>query len=340
MKQQRFEQQHQAEWSAFAELLDYLEGKRPKKDKDKDKDKNQNKSDRSAQYAKRAADYPADYRRICMHLAIARERQYSSRLIDQLSQLALRGYQQLYRAPRGRFSAVLEFIGRDFPRLVRQESRLFWLCSLLFYLPIFTMGWLIYSAPELIYSLLDAETVDSIDSMYRPDSSIRTEREAESDLLMFGFYIYNNIGIGFRTFAGGILFAIGTLFILVFNGVHIGAIAGFLTERGYFETFYPFIIAHGAFELTAIVLAGVAGIRLGLALIAPGRYSRLQALKLAAAQSVKIVYGVIVLLVLAAFVEAFWSSNDTLALEIRYGVGALCWLLMAVYLLRAGRDAT
>jgi uncharacterized membrane protein SpoIIM required for sporulation len=323
MKQQLFEDRHQAEWLTFTGYLDQLESSRRNAKPD----------------AAAIAAYPAAYRRVCMHLAIARERQYSSRLIDQLSTLAFRGYQQLYRAPRGRLSALLEFIGRDFPRMVRAEAHLFWLCSLLFYLPLLMMAWLIYMEPELIYSMLGAESVESVDQMYQPGHSIRAERAADSDVLMFGFYIYNNIGIGFRTFASGMLFAIGSIFILIFNGIYIGAIAGYLTERGYIETFYPFVIAHGAFELTGIVLAGVAGMRLGLALIAPGRYSRLQALKIAAARSVKIVYGVITLLLLAAFIEAFWSSQDTLPGALRYGVGALCWLLLSVYLLWAGRDA-
>ena len=326
MKQQLFEQRYQAEWQAFLEMLQALE--------------------KSSWWRKKGtvdqavlAEFPQAYRRLCGQLAIARERHYSTRLIDDLSQLALRGYQQLYRAPRGRLSSILDFITITFPRLVRQEARLFWLCTILFYLPLLLSGITIYLSPDVIYSLFDEGTVSGFESLYRPGNRIREERPADSDVMMFGFYIYNNIGIGFRTFAGGILFAIGTVFILLFNGVYIGAIAGYLTELDYVETFYPFVIAHGAFELTAIVLAGVAGMRLGLALLAPGRHSRLEALKLAAKPAIQIVYGVIFFLLIAAFIEAFWSSKDTLPLAVRYSVGAACWLVVIVYLLGAGRRA-
>ena len=112
-------------------------------------------------------------------------------------------------------------------------------------------------------------------------SSRSAERSAETDFVMFGYYIANNIGIGFRTFAGGILFGIGTLFLLVYNGLVIGGVAGHLTAIGYRDTFWSFVSAHGAFELTAIAVCGAAGLRLARAVLAPSQYSRARALALA-----------------------------------------------------------
>ena len=100
--------------------------------------------------------------------------------------------------------------------------------------------------------------------------------------MMFGFYIRNNIGIAFQCFAGGIFAGLGSLFFLAFNGVAAGSPAGYLTARGHGETFYSFVVTHGAFELTAIVLAGAAGLRLGHALLVPGRHTRRAALERAA----------------------------------------------------------
>ena len=109
-----------------------------------------------------------------------------------------------------------------------------------------------------------------------PDGPIG-RRNADSDWAMFGFYIRHNIGIAFQCFAGGLFFGIGSLFALAFNGAAIGSTAGYLTWRGFGANFYPFVITHGAFELTGIVLAGAAGLhprpraaRPGPAL-APGR---------------------------------------------------------------------
>src|SRR4029079_2172081 len=80
----------------------------------------------------------------------------------------------------------------------------------------------------------------------------------------------------FQCFAGGLFAGLGTLFFLAYNGAFSGALAGYLTDRGMSSTFYSFGSTHSAFELTAIVLAGAAGLRIGHALLAPGRLTRRQ----------------------------------------------------------------
>jgi uncharacterized membrane protein SpoIIM required for sporulation len=136
------------------------------------------------------------------------------------------------------------------------------------------------------------------------------------------------------------LFAgVGSLFFLGFNGAYIGAIAGYLTERGLSATFYSFVATHGAFELTAIVLSGAAGLRIGHALIAPGPRTRLQALTLASREAIVIVYGVTGMLLIAAAVEAFWSSATWIPHGVKYAAAAVCWIVVIGYLWRQGRDA-
>ena len=110
--------------------------------------------------------------------------------------------------------------------------------------------------------------------------------------MMFGFYIRNNVGVAFQCFAGGLFAGLGTLFFLAYNGAFSGALAGYLTERGLSYTFYSFIATHSAFELTAIVLSGAAGLRIGHALLAPGRLTRLQSLVQATRDSAVLLYGV------------------------------------------------
>lgn len=200
------------------------------------------------------------------------------------------------------------------------------------------MGGAVYQAPELIYSLLSPEMVADLEAMYRPGGAT-AHRDASDNLAMFGYYIYNNIGLGFRTFAGGLLLGVGAVAVLALNGLLIGAISGYLTARGHIETFYTFVAGHGAFELTGIVLAGVAGLKLGWAVAAPGRWSRAEALRRAAAEGVWLILGVAALLTLAAFIEAFWSSNRAIPTTIKYAVGVANWLVVILYLTWAGRRA-
>jgi uncharacterized membrane protein SpoIIM required for sporulation len=154
--------------------------------------------------------------------------------------------------------------------------------------------------------------------------------------MMFGAYLYNNIGIAFRTFASGIFFGLGSAFVLVYNGLVLGAVAGHLHNAGFGETFYPFVIGHSSFELTAVVLAGSTGVRLGLAALAPGRMTRARSLRETARECVPVVYGLTVLLVVAALVEAFWSASPVPP-PARYLVGAAGWAAVLGYLALAGR---
>lgn len=319
MKQSLFESRHKAEWEQFTHLLEQLEHDRKATD---------------------AGSFPKDYRRLCHHLALARERGYSSFLIDSLQQQVLRGHQQLYRH-RSRLGAnVLAFILADFPRLVREQWRFVLAANLMFFTSLAGFALLVYLYPDLVYNLIPAEQVSEMQSMYDPVAGHlgRTaERAASEDWAMFGYYIMHNIGIAFQTFASGLLFGLGSVFFLIFNGLMIGAVAGHLTYVGYGQTFWSFVIGHGAFELSAIALAGAAGLKLGWALVAPGRLPRAEALRLAARKSVLLVCGVMLFLLIAAFIEAYWSSMTGPSHQTKYLVGAALWLLMVVYLVFAGR---
>jgi uncharacterized membrane protein SpoIIM required for sporulation len=284
------------------------------------------------------ARFPRIYRRTCQHLAVARTRLYSARLIEHLDQLVLAGHQRLYGsgpAHRGRLGT---FFGTDFPRAVRQEWRLVLVSALVFFLPLLGMLVAPQVDPDVVYTVLDADTLVEMEGMYEPgEDRVGRSRDSDSDVLMFAFYVYNNTGIGFRTFAGGLLFGIGTLFILFYNGLVIGTVAGHLTRIGYGEPFWSFVAGHSALELTAVVLSGAAGLRLGLALLAPGRRRRREALRLGAATAVRIVGGAAAMFLAAAFVEGFWSSMTFPPPGLKYATGILFWVLVLGYLLLQGR---
>ncbi|MEE4895350.1 stage II sporulation protein M [Pseudomonas alliivorans] len=322
MKQAQFETRHQSEWKHFEQCLEALERGKPD--------------------PKASECFPADYRRLCHQLALAQERGYSSHLIDPLHQLAMRGHQQLYRHRSALGAQFLTFILAGFPRAVRAEWRFVLVASLLFFGSLVGMGLLVYGFPDLIYSIVSPARLSDMQSMYDPQASRigqALERASDDDWMMFGYYIMNNIGIAFQTYASGLLFGLGSLFFLLFNGLMIGAVAGHLTDIGYGQTFWSFVVGHGAFELTAIALAGAAGLKLGWALLAPGRLTRGEALRQAAQGSVQLIGGVMLFLLIAAFIEAYWSSMTWPTPLIKYLMGAALWMLVGAYLTFAGRTS-
>ncbi len=326
MKQSLFVEQHQALWQDLENWLDFqqLPGKE-RKLRAKDLPE---------------IDFPAAYRRLCHHLALAQSRMYSPLLIERLNQLVVRGHHQLYSSRLHFWHNVVDFFLHDLPQRVRQESKVVALSALVFFGSFFAMLIAIQIEPELVYAVIDGQQVAQMEQMYDPEHSSRLgrEREADSDVLMFGFYIRNNTGIGFQVFAGGLLYGLGSLFFLLFNGLTIGAVAGHLTHIGYLETFWGFVAGHSAFELTAIVLSGAAGLKLAEALVMPGRKSRRLALLDNSKIAIQILYGAALLFLMAAFVEAFWSSQAIIPAWFKYLVGIALWVLVLTYFRRVGRN--
>lgn len=326
MKQSIFVQTNETLWGQLEAWLDFQDLSR----KERTKRKNEQPS----------LDFPETYRHVCHHLALAQSRMYSPLLIERLNQLVVRGHNRLYSSRLHFWHRLVEFFLRDLPQLVRQERNIVYLAALLFFGSLISMMVAIQLQPELVYSVIDGEQVAAMEMMYDPANKSRfgREREADSDVLMFGFYIRNNTGIGFQTFTGGLGFGLGTLFFLLYNGLVIGAVAGHLTEIGYIETFWSFVAGHSAFELTAIVLSGAAGLKLAQALIMPGRKSRRLALLDNSRIAIQIVYGAATLFIMAAFIEAFWSSQAIIPAQVKYAVGISLWLLVIFYFVRVGRE--
>ncbi len=308
MKQQHFEQQHEATWRRIEKSLE-----RP-----------------GDSYSSRVLS--ENYMQVCQHLAIAKERLYDAALIERLNALVMRLYRELYRYRSETRLNFYAFFKRDFPLAIYRHRYFVLLSFLVFILPGLIAGGWTYFDEEAVYSMLDAPKVRQVERMYDPEArKLGREREADTDIFMFGFYIKNNISVAFRCFAGGMLLGIGTLLVLFFNGMFIGSVAGHLTRLDYVDTFYPFVIGHGSFELTAIVFSGAAGLRLGYALINPGPFSRLEGLRRAGGDVIPMIYGIVLMLVIAAFLEAFWSSSTLLSNEVKYSVGALLWALVLLY---------
>ena len=314
MTQERFEARYGQDWDAFEARLQALEKRGGKLAADE--------------------DFPAAYRTVCKHLALARDRGYSAHMVDRLNGLVRRGHGLLYVSRGFGFKTFARFFLVDFPRAVRAESFLVVICMLLFYGPFLGAAFSIRINEDLVYAFLDPAQVASMEEMYTPEA--QEQRTISHDLAMFGFYIWNNIGIGFRTFAGGLAAGIGSIFLLFFNGLTIGAVFGHMAGQPMAPMFFRFVSGHGAFELNAIVLAGVSGLRLGSALLFPGRMTRAQALRERGRDALTIVYGMGFMLLLAAFVEAFWSPRQ-LDASIMYGMAGVLWVLTFAYFLFMGR---
>ena len=327
MRQEAFIARHQDEWAEFEAWL-VARGDSPR----------QARASHVQWRGLRDEDMPARYRRLCQQLALARSRGYSPLVVERLQALTQRGHAVFYRAPPPQWRRALEFFLADFPRLVRAQRGCLWAAALLFVVPLVGSFVAVLVSPELIYSLYEPGDIAMFEQMYDPANPERKlGRESGDDLAMFGHYIMNNVSIGLRTFASGLLAGLGTVYVLLMNGVMIGSVGGHLQGVGHGDPFWRFVAGHSAPELTAIVLAGAAGLRLGLDLIAPGRRRRVDALIEGGKVGAKLCLGVFAMLVFAAFVEAFWSSIGWMPAAIKYAVGGVMWAITLTWLALGGR---
>ncbi len=284
------------------------------------------------------ADFPARYRRLCQQLALANSRGYSPVVGHRLQALMQRGHRLLYKPPAPRWRRVIDFMLADFPRLVRAHAAYMWASAALFYVPLIGMIVALQLHPELVHSLADPMQIASWEQMYDPAADhIGRDRASAGDWQMFGLYIFNNISIGLRTLASGLVFCVGAIYVLVANGVMIGTVFGHLQAIGFGGPLWRFVCGHGSFELTAIVISGGGGLRLGMALIAPGRRSRARALVDAGGDAGRLALGALVMFVIAAFIEAFWSSIGSIPGVVKYSVAGVLWTFVFVWLWRGGR---
>jgi len=317
MKSNTFQNQNEKRWQELEGVLDQLDSK-----------------DATPETASKL---PGLFRQACSDLSLAQHRMYGLALCERINKLVIRSYKHLYRSTSGTWARVFDFFWFDLPQKIRQEWKLFWLCQAMFWIPVLILWASAYHDPRWVQSVLGAGGMASLEEGYGHGAKVSDVRDNfGSNFLMFGFYIRNNIGIDFQTFAGGMLAGVGTIFYIVFNGIHFGAAIGYVHLACDPANFFNWVSGHSSFELMGMVLSGMAGMKLGLTLIHPGQYARSHALLQAGKTSIVLLIGAATMTFIAAIIEGFWSPQ-VIEPRIKYIVGNSLWLLIFVYFFFAGR---
>lgn len=333
MNKHKFIQQRRPQWKRFEEFL-----------------YGTSRKSLSKLEAEQITEFSRLLREVSHDLATIRSRGWGHDLISYLNDLVARGHNLFYGAPPSNLSVFYRYVSLEFPRLFRANIGYFLTACLLFFLPLGISWYVVQNNPSLASRVIPEEIMSRFDTMYSdhgesdPDNASEEDSESESEgrssfgderATMAGFYINNNVGIALKCFALGILLGIGTVYTLLFNGIFLGAVSGYVISQGHGERFLSFVISHGSFELTAIAVAGGAGLMLGNALIHPGQRTRFQSLQVRGLEAVQIAGGAAVMLVVAALIEAFWSPSDVSPM-LKYSVGSVLWLIVFLYLAFAG----
>lgn len=274
------------------------------------------------------------YRALSGDLVLCRAR-CTPDLVAYLDNLAGRAHSALYGAEPFRLPAFGALLTRDFPRALRKNASFFALSTALFLIPCAIGIVLALFVPDAASQILPRSMLDGMADMY--SKGFDEGRGEGADSAMAGFYVRNNVGIAFRCFATGIFFGLGSVFYLIYNGLNIGMVTGWVTAAGFGRNIGTFMCGHGPFELTAIVVAGAAGLRMGHSLVVTQGRTRLGSLRESAPDIVHLVVGAAVMLLLAAAIEGFWSPSAA-SPPVKWAVATLFSLLVTAYFLFAGRE--
>lgn len=273
--------------------------------------------------------FAALFRSACADLARARTQGFPDDLTDYLNSLTARSHNLFYVAPPFDVRRLLRFFTVVFPLTVRRNALYVAAGLVLFYGSM--AGTLALSAvdQQVLYQLVPRKQLEAVEKMYQ--GGHEQGRAESEDMAMAGFYVQHNIGIAFQCFSAGIFIGLGSIFTLLFNGVVIGAMVGFVAQTPVGMNLLSFVVGHGPFELTAISIAGAAGLRLGLGPILVGNRRRSDSLRLAARDAVRLVLGAAALLVGAAMIEGFFSPSS-LPIWVKFSFGGCCALFLGWYL--------
>jgi uncharacterized membrane protein SpoIIM required for sporulation len=269
------------------------------------------------------------YRSVSGDLARAKTNQVGERLVSNLQSLTTRGYSQIYQGSRRQeWQAVLEFFQWGFPAVVQRSRGYIALATALFLSAGLVAWWLAWHDPKFISLIVPGEMIRQV----RDRGELWTGSIVGIEPLASSSIMVNNIKVSFGAIAGGMTGGLLTAYMMLFNGLLIGTVGALVGQNNLAIPFWAFVFPHGSLELPAIFLAGGAGFLLARALLFPGQYRRMDALRIYGTQAAQLVFGLVPMLVLAGIIEGFFSPQPTIPDPIKYATGILLFSGLVWYL--------
>ena len=278
------------------------------------------------------------YRSTAADLARARTYGAPASLTFTLERWVGSGHNLLYRRTGRTWTALLDWLRHGFPFRVRARRGFVAAAAACLFLPMVATWGAVRSDPPLARDLLPQTVIARAETAReRAAEGGRYVEVPEVAMPVFSSRIItNNVQVSFLAFAAGITAGLGTVALLVFNGLHLGAVLALFGNEGATPVILEFVAPHGVMELIAICIAGAAGLILGSGLVAPGRQTRAAALAERAREAVSLLAGTTLLLVLAGLIEGF-VSPAAIAVGAKLAIAAAAAAAVTAYLLFAGR---
>lgn len=265
-------------------------------------------------------------------LAYAQANYPNTGLTSYLNELTIKVHNIIYRNKPERSSRFYRFWRYEVPDELRKSYKYLGYSFLIFSVGVL-IGILSAANDETFVRLIlgDAYVDMTLENMKSGDPMAVYKGMSEGS--MFLTITINNIRVSLLAFAAGILFSVGTGYILFRNGIMLGAFHYLFFEYGYFDDTILTIWIHGTLEITAIIIAGAAGLIMGNGLLFPGTYPRAYAFRRAAKRGLKIVVSLIPFFIAAGFLESFITRHTEWPLPVKLFIIFVSLLIVITYLI-------
>jgi uncharacterized membrane protein SpoIIM required for sporulation len=275
------------------------------------------------------------YQDVTLHLSQARTTYRDPALTRRLSTVVAASHAAIHGARVARLATLRRFLANSFPAAVWTCRRQLLASAVLFWGTGIALALVFWLAPDR----LDLVIPDSYQRTYAEEDFVSYYSENPS-VVFFTQVTTNNVIVSVLAYALGALAVVPGALVLFENGAAFGMIAGLFLQRGEFwSVFMVYVVPHGLLELTAITVAGAAGMRVGWAVFAPGDRSRPAALGDEGRRSVTIIMGTALAFLVAGLVEGFITGSPAIPAAGKIAVGVAVWLAYLVWILGRGRQA-
>jgi uncharacterized membrane protein SpoIIM required for sporulation len=308
MNVNQFVKMHREEWKQLEELITTL-----------DKNRNSITGDRITQYHRL-------YQKAAQNLSYSQTYFPNDEVTQYLNGLIAKSHNLLYKDQVSSLKQIRHFFSVKFIGLLLEQWKFVFFAMILFLIGALGSFLSVINDPLHIYAILPSEIAKGVD----PDQLGKGHGAVDSSL-MSASIMTNNIKVAIFAFAGGITFGLVTVYLMVYNGIIIGALAALFWHHGKSYDFWAYIVPHGMIELTAIFIAGGAGLLMGYKLFVPGQFSRSYQLKLQAMRSVQLLLGTIPMFIIAGIIEGF-ITPAAISLEAKYIVAFLTVVGLILYM--------
>ena len=268
------------------------------------------------------------YRQVAADLSVLRQDATSRTYAQYVNQLLARAHHIIYSGRKANHLTLFRFLRDEYPAIFRSQIR-FVLAAVAV-----SVGWgmlgaiLTTARPEFMRHFLGPEMLATMERHEMWTKSVVSIKPLASSFVMT-----NNLTVSFVTFAGGIVFGLGTFWSLYQNGMMLGVIGAACHQFGMSLKLWSFVAPHGSLELPAIMIAGGAGFRLGYAMLFPGALRWKDSVARGGIEATRLVSGVIPLLIVAGTLEGFFSPTDA-PMPLKFAVGAVLFTLLLLWLFR------